>query len=90
MDSDLFDFELEDDNDSNENQSTIADERSETGTVLSATTKQSVTNSMVSELRETKTVITESNMGEDETTKQYNRNSVLRQLYGMWNACVTK
>lgn len=79
-DSDDIGFEVEDDEESNDMPSSLEDDRSETATYLSATTRHSATMSMISGIQDTKTVVSESNQGRDETAKQYNRNNVLRQL----------
>ena len=79
-DSDDIGFEVEDDEESNDIQSSLGDDRSETATYLSATTRHSATMSMISGMPDTKTVVSESNLGREETAKQYNRNNVLRQL----------
>ena len=50
-DSDDIGFEVEDDEESNDIQSSLGDDRSETATYLSATTRHSATMSMISGMR---------------------------------------
>ena len=58
-DSDDIGFEVEDDEESNDIQSSLGDDRSETATYLSATTRHSATMSMISGMPDTKTVVSE-------------------------------
>lgn len=80
MEDDVFDFGNNFASES-ESEVSVEEDRGDLTSIHSKTTKQSVSNTIVSEKNDDKTTVNETNTEGEEPSQDFNRNRILKELY---------